>query len=100
MPHADVLVSCAPLPPEPARRRVRELLGDHPGCVAAAVADTATMCVVGVRGRTEAVAIVRPERGPSDAPVPPHVVASVVHAWVVCGGSPRALRSVARMRRR
>ncbi|MGW0756920.1 hypothetical protein ACWD1Y_10590 [Streptomyces sp. NPDC002814] len=98
--HADALVSRVPLPPERAHRRVREMLADHPGCLAAAVPDTTAMCVVGMRGRTGAVSFVRPDRGGSDTPLPPHEVVSVVHAWVVSGGSPQALRSIAPMPRR
>lgn len=98
MEHADVLVSRVPL--ASAHRRVRGLLAGHPGCLVAAVLDTATMCVVGVRDRTGAVSFVRPERGGSAAPLSPHVVVSVVHAWAVSGGSPRALRSVVPMPRR
>ncbi|WP_427920715.1 hypothetical protein [Streptomyces sp. cg40] len=64
--HADVLVSRLPLPPLPARHRVRALLADHPGCLAAAVTDTATRCVVGVRERTGAVWFVRPGPGGAD----------------------------------
>ncbi|MEV0639467.1 hypothetical protein AB0I77_31950 [Streptomyces sp. NPDC050619] len=100
MEHADVLVSRLPLPPESAHRRVHELLAGHPGCLAAAVPDTATTCVVGVRDRTGAVSFVRPDRGGSGAALSPHAVGSVVHAWAVSGGSPRALRSVAPMPRR
>ncbi|MFD4561036.1 hypothetical protein ACFWP5_43115 [Streptomyces sp. NPDC058469] len=100
MEHADVLVSRVPLPLASAHRRVRGLLAGHPGCLAAAVLDTTTRCVVGVRDRTGAVSFVRPERGGSDVPLPPHVVVSVVHAWAVSGGSPRALRSVVAMPRR
>jgi hypothetical protein len=100
MEHADVIVSRVPLPPRAAHERVRELLTDHHGCLAAAVPDTATMCGVGVRDRAGAVSFVRLDRGGSDAPIPPHVVVAVVHAWVVSGGSPRALRSVAPMPRR
>ena len=94
MEHADVLVSRVPLPPVSAHRRVRELLAGHPGCLAAAVPDTALVCVVGVRDRRDAVSFVWPDRCGSDAPVPPQTVVSVVHAWVVSGGSPRALRSI------
>ena len=100
MEHADVLVSRVQLPLASAHRRVCELLAGHPGCLAAAVPDTAAMCVVGVRDRTGAVSFVRPERGGSAAPLPPHVVVSVVHAWAVSGKSPRALRSVVAMPRR
>ncbi|WP_345619413.1 hypothetical protein [Streptomyces ziwulingensis] len=117
--HADVLVSHVPLPPGPAHRRARELLDDHPGCLAAAVPDTATRCVVGVRDATGAVSWVHSEplraepprpqspraqepAGPG-APVPAHAVAlvgSVVHAWVVSGRPARTLRSVAPVPRR
>ncbi|WP_151476871.1 hypothetical protein [Streptomyces albicerus] len=100
MKHADALVSRVPLPPERAHRRVREMLADHSGCLAAAVPDTTTMCVVGIRGRVGAVSFVRLDRGGADAPLSPHAVVSVVHAWVVSGGSPRALRSIAPMPRR
>lgn len=92
--HADVLVSREPLPTGAARRRVRALLDGRPGCLAAAVPDTATTCVVGVRERTGAVSFVRPTRGRADAP-PPHAVVSVVHAWTVSGRSPGALLSLA-----
>nr|WSY53156.1 hypothetical protein OG999_25535 [Streptomyces sp. NBC_00886] len=95
--HADVLVSRVPLPPRSACRRVHRLLADHPGCLAAAVPDTAAGCVVGIRDRTGAVSFVRPERGGADAPTSPHVIVSVVHAWVVSGGSARALRCVVPM---
>ncbi|MEW2117378.1 hypothetical protein AB0945_19745 [Streptomyces sp. NPDC005474] len=95
MEYADVLVSRVPLRPVSAHRRVRDLLASHRGCLAAAVPDTATTCVVGVRDRTGAVSVVRPHRGGADAPIPLHTVVSVVHAWVVSGESPRALRSVA-----
>lgn len=103
MAYADVLVSRVPLPPGPAGRRVRELLADHPGCLAAAVPDTATRCVVGVRTGTGGVSLVRPLRygPPSLVPrlvprlVPPHVVASLVHAWVVAGRAPGELCSLA-----
>ncbi len=98
--YADVLVSRLRLPPLPARHRVRELLADHPGCLAAAVADTTTRCVVGVRERTGAVWFVRPGQGKSDASLPPHALVSVVHAWLVSGGSSRALRRVAPMQPR
>ncbi|MFI6543107.1 hypothetical protein ACIBO9_07650 [Streptomyces prunicolor] len=100
--HADVLVSRVPLPLASAQRRVRGLLLGHPGCRAAAVPDTASTCVVGVRERTGAVSFVpfaRLERGGSDDPLPAHVVVSVVHAWAVNGGSPGALRSVVPMPR-
>jgi len=100
---ADVLVSRVPLPFASAHRRVRGLLAGHPGCRAAAVPDTASTCVVGVRERTGAVSVVSfaglargRERGGCDDLLPAHLVASVVHAWVVSGGSPRALRSVYR----
>ncbi|MFG2458097.1 hypothetical protein ACGFWE_13645 [Streptomyces sp. NPDC048523] len=94
--HADVLVSRAPLPPDAARRRVLDLLTAHPGCLAAAVPDTSTACVVGVRDASGAVSFVRPSRGGrSDAPLPPHTVASVVHAWTVAGRPPEALRRLA-----
>lgn len=109
MEHADVLVSRVPLPLVSAHRRVRGLLAGHPGCRAAAVPDTASTCVVGVRERTGAVSVVSVvsfvrlarrrgrERGGCDDPLPAHVVVSVVHAWAVSGGSPRALRSVVPM---
>ncbi|MFG2777770.1 hypothetical protein ACGFY7_07885 [Streptomyces prunicolor] len=99
MEQADVLVSRVPLPLPfaSAHRRVRGLLAGHPGCLAAAALDTATTCVVGVRDRTGAVSVVRLERSGSAAPLPAHVVGSVVHAWAVSGGSPRALRSVVPM---
>lgn len=98
MNHADVLVSRVPLPPGSARRRAHELLAGHPGCLAAAVPGTDTTCVVGVRGRAGAVSCVRLDRGgPGPRRIPPHVVASVVHAWVVSGGPLRTLRSVALM---
>lgn len=100
MEHADALVSRVPLPPESAHRRVYDLLADHPGCLAAAVPGTATMCLVGVRDRRGAVAFVRPEQDGFDVPLPPHAVVSVVHAWAVTGGSPRALCSVSPMPRR
>ncbi|MGW0835825.1 hypothetical protein [Streptomyces prunicolor] len=102
MEHADVLVSRLPLPLASAQRRVCGLLLGHPGCRAAAVPDTASTCVVGVRERTGAVSFVsfpRLERGGSDDPLPAHVVVSVVHAWAVNGGSPRALRSLVPMPR-
>ncbi|GAA3774157.1 hypothetical protein GCM10023083_08920 [Streptomyces phyllanthi] len=95
MEHADVLVSRVPLPPVSAHRRVRELLAGHPGCLAAAVPDTAMICVIGIRDRTGAVSFVRPERCGPGALVPPHAVVSVVHTWAVSGRSARALRSVA-----
>jgi len=97
--HADVLVSRVPLRPGSAHRRVRDLLARHRGCLAAAVPDTATGCVVGVRDRTGAVSVVRLHRGGADAPIPLRTVVSVVHAWAVSGESPRALRSVAAMPR-
>ncbi|MEU7659748.1 hypothetical protein AB0B60_14875 [Streptomyces lincolnensis] len=100
MEYADVLVSHVPLPPESAHRRVRELLSGRPGCLAAAVRDTATTIVVGVRGRTGGVSFVRPGRCGSAAPPPLHAVASVVHAWVVSGRSPHALVSVSSTPRR
>ncbi|MFF6990985.1 hypothetical protein [Streptomyces sp. NPDC010273] len=100
MAHADVLVSRMPLPPASARRRVCELLAGHPGCLAAAVLDTFMRCVVGVRDRTGAVSFARLERGRARDPIPPHVVGSLVHAWAVSRGSPRALRSVEPMPRR
>ncbi|MFE9092904.1 hypothetical protein [Streptomyces sp. NPDC007264] len=100
MEHADVLVSRVALPPESAHRRARELLAGHPGCLAAAVPDTAMRCVVVVRDRTGAVSFVRPDQGGADAPVPPHAVGAVVHAWAGSGGSPRALRSLVPMPRR
>ncbi|MFF7639264.1 hypothetical protein [Streptomyces canus] len=93
--HADVLVSRGPLPRRAAHRRVLELLAARPGCLAAAVPDTAASCVVGVRDGAGAVAFVRPSRGRSDAPLPPHTVVSVVHAWTVAGRSPGALRRLA-----
>ena len=109
MEHADVLVSRVRLPLVSAHRRVRGLLAGHPGCRAAAVPDTASTCVVGVRERTGAASVVSVvsfvrlarglERGGCDEPLPAHVVVSVVHAWAVSGGSPRALRSVVPMPR-
>ncbi|MEU6661522.1 hypothetical protein [Streptomyces sp. NPDC046821] len=92
--HADVLVSCVPLAPESADRRVREMLADHPGCLVAAVPGADTMCVVGVRRGTGAASVVRLDRGGADIPIPPHLVVSVAHAWVASGESPCALRSV------
>ncbi|MFF2651433.1 hypothetical protein [Streptomyces sp. NPDC058045] len=89
---ADVLVSSGALAPDAARRRVRELLAGHPGCLAAAVPATAAGCAVGVRARTGALSFVRLDG--TDAPVPPQAVASLAHAWVVAGGSLGALRSV------
>lgn len=97
MNHADVLVTRVLSPPGSACRRVHELLAGHPGCLAAAVPGTDTTCVVGVRGRTGAVSSVRLNRGGSGTRIPPHTVASVVHAWVVSGRPLRALRSVALM---
>jgi len=102
MEQADVLVSRVPMPLASAQRRVRGLLLGHPGCRAAAVPDTASTCVVGIRERTGAVSFVsfaRLERGGSDDPLPAHVVVSVVHAWTVNGGSPGALRSLVPMPR-
>ncbi|MFI0511808.1 hypothetical protein ACH3Y9_24955 [Streptomyces sp. WSLK1-5] len=96
---ADVLVSRVPLPPGAARRRVLELLAAHPGCLAAAVPDTATTCAVAVRhGAAGPVSFVRPSRGrPPGAPLPPRTIVSVVHAWTVAGRSPGALRRLTPM---
>ncbi|MEV0175897.1 hypothetical protein AB0I00_32885 [Streptomyces sp. NPDC050803] len=91
---ADVLVSRELLAPESAHRRVHELLAGHPGCMAAAVRDTDSTCVIGVRNRADVVWVVRSEPGDADTPASPHTVGSVVHAWVMSGGSPRVLRSV------
>ncbi|WP_454344066.1 hypothetical protein [Streptomyces canus] len=96
---ADVLVSRAPLAPGAARRRVLELLAAQPGCLAAAVPDTATTCAVAVRhGGAGRVSFLRPSRyGPSGSPLPPRTVVSVVHAWTVAGRSPGALRHLTSM---
>ncbi|MDO0926654.1 hypothetical protein QQY24_14980 [Streptomyces sp. TG1A-8] len=92
--HADVLVSRVPLPPAAARRRVRDLLARHPGCLAAAVPGPARGCVVGVRDAAGGVRCAWLERSGARAPAPPRVVVAVVHAWVAAGGAPTALRSV------
>lgn len=89
MEHADVLVSRVPLPAVSAHRRVGMLLASHPGCLAAAVPDTAMVCVVGVRDRSGTVSFVRPRWCGYGAQVPPHAVASGVHAWAVSGRPPR-----------
>ncbi|MEU3253131.1 hypothetical protein [Streptomyces sp. NPDC006997] len=89
---ADVLVSRAPLPCPAARRRVRELLDGHPGCLVAVVPGTATGCVVGVRDR--AVRGVRWAWVERCGPVTARAVASVAHAWAAAGGEPGALRRV------
>ncbi|MYU22358.1 hypothetical protein [Streptomyces sp. SID8352] len=96
--HADVLVSRVPLPPGAARRLVRELLTGHPGCLAAAVPDTAGGCAAGVRAPGGALAA--PVRLERYGPVPPQAVASVLHAWTVSGRPPGALRSVSAVHRR
>lgn len=92
--HADVLVSRVPAAASEARRRVRDLLVEHPGCLAAAVPGFGAGCAVGVRRAPGDVWCAWLERGGPRAPVPPQAVASVVHAWVAAGGSPGALCAV------
>jgi hypothetical protein len=93
--HADVLVSRAPLPPAAARRRVRDLLGGHPGCLAAGVPGSTEGCFVAVRDATGGMWCARLDHGPTGASVALQVVVSVVHAWTATGGSPGELRAVA-----
>ncbi|KUN78005.1 hypothetical protein [Streptomyces griseoruber] len=93
--YADVLVSRVESPPWEARRRVDELLLRHPGCLVAGVPESGTRCLVGVRDRTGALRYARPElRGPRVRSAV-HLVASVLHAWVVAGGAPESLGSLA-----
>ncbi|MDH6584760.1 hypothetical protein M2161_003866 [Streptomyces sp. SAI-133] len=98
---ADVLVSRVPLAPGAARRRVLELLAAHPGCLAVAVPDTATTCAVAVRhGGAGHGSFLRPSRGSTPgASLPPRTVVSVMHAWMVAGRSPGALRGLTPMPR-
>ncbi|MBQ1092689.1 hypothetical protein [Streptomyces sp. B93] len=90
-----MLVSRVPLPRPAACRRVRALLGGHPGCLAAVVPGPATGCAVGVRDAVGGARWAWWEQGERSAPVSPQVIASVVHAWAVAGGPPGALRCVA-----
>ncbi|WP_416519515.1 hypothetical protein [Streptomyces achromogenes] len=92
--HADVLVGRVPEAVTEARRRVRDLLARHPGCLAAVVPGFGTGCVVGVRRAAGDPWCARLERGGPRAPATPQAVASVVHAWVAGGGAPGALRAV------
>ncbi|MFE6282694.1 hypothetical protein [Streptomyces sp. NPDC057877] len=93
---ADVLVSRVPLPGPAAHRRVRELLSRHPGCLAVAVPGPGTGCAVGVRDAARGVRCAGLGRqSEAGVPVPARVVASVVHAWVVAGGSVGALSAIA-----
>ncbi|MEU2434977.1 hypothetical protein ABZ595_02030 [Streptomyces rubradiris] len=91
---ADVLVGRVPRAVAEARWRVRVLLAEHPGCLAAVVPGFGAGCVVGVRRAAGDPWCAGLERGGPRAPVPPQAVASVVHAWVAAGGSPSALRAV------
>ncbi|MEU5973832.1 hypothetical protein [Streptomyces sp. NPDC047315] len=97
--HADVLVGRVPLPPAEARRRARELLVAHPGCLVVAVPVITAGCVVGVRDGAGGAWCVRSQPDDPGVAIPTPVFASVVHAWVVAGGSPRELRSVSLVRR-
>ncbi|MFI1825011.1 hypothetical protein ACH41E_00980 [Streptomyces sp. NPDC020412] len=92
--HADVLVARAPLPPSAARRRARELLAAHPGCLVVAVPDVTAGCVVGVRDGAGGARCVRSRPDGPRAAVPTPLFASVVHAWVVAGSPLHELRSV------
>ncbi|MEU7047034.1 hypothetical protein ACF1GS_31275 [Streptomyces eurythermus] len=92
--HADVLVSRVPRAVTEARRRVRVLLAEHPGCLAAVVPGFGAGCVVGVRRAAGDPWCARLERGGPRAPASPQAVASVLHAWVAAGGAPGALRAV------
>ncbi|MFF5439991.1 hypothetical protein [Streptomyces achromogenes] len=92
--HADVLVGRVPRAVTEARRRVRVLLAEHPGCLAAVVPCLGAGCVAGVRRATGEPWCARLERGGPRAPASPQAVASVMHAWVAGGGSPGALRAV------
>jgi hypothetical protein len=100
MQHADVLVSRVPLPHPFALRRVERLLAGHPGCLVAAVPDTAWTSIVGIRDRANHVRYLRLERGFSGVSCPPHAVvavpavASVVHAWAAFGAVSGVLRRV------
>ncbi|MEU7636910.1 hypothetical protein AB0C11_12580 [Streptomyces sp. NPDC039016] len=90
---ADVLVARTALPPGAARRRAAALLARHPGSLVAVVPHTAAGCVVAVRGAPVAWCG-GPGGPPSRPPVPPCLVGSVLHAWLVAGGPPGAVRAV------
>ncbi|MFE2374835.1 hypothetical protein [Streptomyces sp. NPDC059398] len=94
--YADVLVTGEPLPVEWAHHRVGALMSRYPGSLVAAVPAAGNALVLGVRaaGTGAGAPPVRPIRTVPGLLVPPHVVASVLHAWLVAGGTPEALRSV------
>ncbi|MEU1511110.1 hypothetical protein ABZ490_02960 [Streptomyces sp. NPDC005811] len=92
--YADVLVSRVESPPGEARRRVDELLLRHPGCLVAGVPESGTRCLAGVRDRTGGLRYARPELRGIRVGSAVHLVASVLHAWVVAGGAPESLDSL------
>ncbi|MFE0422696.1 hypothetical protein [Streptomyces sp. NPDC058953] len=91
---ADVLVGRIPLSPPAARRRARDLLERHPGCLVAVVPDLNAGCVVGLRDGSGGVRYLWPEPCASGDYVPPRILGSVLHAWIAAGESPHTLRSV------
>lgn len=86
-----MLVTRTPLPSALARRRADVLMARHPGCLVVAVPVAGNALVLGVRGARGGVLSAGTAPGPG---VEPHVVASVLHAWLAAGGTPEALRSV------
>ncbi|MFD7899815.1 hypothetical protein [Streptomyces sp. NPDC059743] len=92
--HADVLVAHAPLPPAAARRSADELIARYPGALVVAVPDSENGCVLAVRGSGNGTLSAWLGAGKSCCPAPPQAVASVVHTWLVAGGSLESLRSV------
>ncbi|WP_371536296.1 hypothetical protein OG210_12245 [Streptomyces sp. NBC_00466] len=92
--YADVLVTRTPLPSALARRRADMLMARYPGCLVAAVPDAGNTLVLGVRGSGGGVLSAWPAGAAPGRRVAPHVIASVLHAWLVAGGTPAALRSV------
>ncbi|MFG2225010.1 hypothetical protein [Streptomyces sp. NPDC048644] len=90
---ADLLVGRTPLAPDHALLRAHDLLARHQGCLIAAVPHTTGGCVTAVRGAAEAVWWQGGTRG-TGLRAHPHILASVLHAWLVAGGAPGCVRSV------
>lgn len=92
--YADVLVARTARSPGAARCRADELLARYPGCLVAAVPDTEQGYALTVRGGEAGSLWAVPGAAEAGLTAQPHIVASVVHAWLVAGGSLKALRSV------